>query len=54
MTALAYREPTADEHAGMAWWNALPDRARREWLQRAGSAVPAQAWAAFKAASARP
>ncbi|BAV52702.1 Uncharacterized protein MLTONO_p0232 (plasmid) [Mesorhizobium loti] len=33
------REPTLDETAGMVWWNSLSE---------AGSAVPADAWAAYK------
>lgn len=44
------REPTDDEAAGIAWWNALPDAERALWLARAATAVPAQAWAAHKAA----
>jgi hypothetical protein len=33
----------------MAWWNGLSDRAREIWLERAGTAVAADAWAQFKA-----
>lgn len=42
----------ADDAAGMAWWNSLPERARACWLRIACSAVPADAWAAFKRAGA--
>lgn len=41
-------EPTKDEQAGIDWWNALPETARARWLERAGSAVVADAWDAFK------
>jgi len=44
----ARRKPTPDEALGMAWWNGLSERQRAEWLRRAGSAVVADAWAAFK------
>ncbi len=43
------REPTEDELLGMVWWNGLYERARALRLQRAGSAVVADAWALFKA-----
>jgi hypothetical protein len=43
------RDPNDDEKAGMAWWNGLSERARALWLQRAASAVAADAWALFKA-----
>lgn len=49
MSAPTDREPTADERAGMAWWNAMSEHARREWLRKARSAVPAEAWAAYRA-----
>ncbi len=39
------REPTAEESAGMAWWNALTEGERANWLARADTAVPAEAWA---------
>lgn len=38
-----------DAHAGMAWWNALQPAERLRWLNLAGSASPADAWAAYKA-----
>lgn len=47
MSATIDREPTQTEHVGMAWWNALSEWARGEWLRKAGSAVLAEAWAAF-------
>ena len=42
------REPTADEAAGMVWWNTLKEADRAAWLARACSAVPADAWMAYK------
>lgn len=42
------REATADEQAGMDWWNALSEEQCARWLRAAGSAVPADAWAAYK------
>ena len=42
------REPTADELAGMAWWNGLSEVERAYWLGVAGSAIVAEAWRAFK------
>lgn len=42
------RAPTEDEQAGIEWWNALTEQERAEWLQKAGSAVVADAWKAFK------
>lgn len=42
------REPTPDETAGMVWWYSLSEADRADWLARAGSAVPADAWAAYK------
>ena len=46
------REPTAAEHAGMTWWNALPEQLRASWLKLAEASAPsaAGAWQAFKAA----
>jgi hypothetical protein len=43
-------EPTQDEARGMAWWNHITEAERSRWLAEAGSAVPADAWAAWKAA----
>lgn len=42
------RNPTADEIAGMQWWNSLTEAERANWLARADSAVPTEAWAANK------
>ena len=46
--------PTAhlrDAVAGIQWFNALSRAERAHWLEIAGSAVPADAWAAFKRAA---
>lgn len=40
--------PAKDAERGMNWWNALPEYSRAEWLAEAGSAVPADAWEAYK------
>ena len=46
---LAPRElRTPDEAAGIAWWNRLTEAERAQWLAVAGSAVPADAWVAYK------
>ena len=42
------REPTAEESAGMAWWTALTEGERANWLARAATAVPAEAWAEYR------
>ena len=47
MSADFDREPTAHEAAGMAWWNSLTEQQRAEWLRRANSARPADAWEAY-------
>lgn len=39
-----------DAEVGVAWWNGLSRSERADWLVRAKSAVPADAWAAYKAA----
>ncbi len=40
---------TADEAAGMAWWNALTEEQRRRWMSAAGdTGVVADAWSAYK------
>lgn len=39
---------TDDEREGMDWWNSLTESSRAYWLDFAGSAVPADAWACFK------
>lgn len=38
-----------DAEVGMASWNGLTRPERARWLDVAGSAVPAEAWAAWKA-----
>lgn len=43
--------PTADLRdavRGVEWFNSLDRAERAHWLDVAGSAVPADAWAAFK------
>lgn len=35
------------DELGMAWWNNLTAEERAEWLNRANSVVPADAWALF-------
>lgn len=42
------RPPTPDESMGMEWWNHLSEADRAAWCKRAETAVPAEAWAAFK------
>jgi hypothetical protein len=42
------RHATADEDAGMKWWNSLSEIARRFWLNQADTAVVADAWKAYK------
>lgn len=42
-------KPTSDATLGMAWWNRLTERERLHWLLMAGSDVPADAWAVFRA-----
>ncbi len=39
---------TPDEAIGMQWWNGLTRSERAAWLELAGSARPADAWAKFK------
>lgn len=42
------REPTADEEAGIAWWNSIPERQRAFWLELTNSGSAADAWAEYK------
>ena len=43
---------SADDEAGMAWWNALTERERAKWSALAGNTGRAKdAWEAFKRAS---
>lgn len=46
--AIQERNPSPDEFAGMAWWNALTEEERAKWLAQVGTAVPADAWAEYK------
>jgi hypothetical protein len=39
-----------DGHAREGWWNSISEFERSYWLKIAGSAVPADAWEAFKTA----
>lgn len=52
-------KPTADQLAGMAWWNKLSPDARRFWIELAScgwriwDVAPADAWEAFKSVQKR-
>ena len=37
-----------DALEGIVWWNAMAEQDRTAWMKIAGSAVPADAWAAYK------
>jgi hypothetical protein len=41
---------TADEQAGMGWWNALTEEQRAHWLREANTASVAEAWAYYQRA----
>jgi hypothetical protein len=41
---MAERKPTADEIAGMAWWNGMSERERAAALQLAKANTAAEAW----------
>lgn len=43
-------DPTADEAAGMAWWNALTEPMRAHWLKKieADGGSVSEAWAVFR------
>jgi hypothetical protein len=43
-----------DAEMGIRWWNGLTQAERAHWLEVAGSAVPADAWAAFKMGESAP
>ncbi|NHZ66628.1 hypothetical protein [Massilia genomosp. 1] len=45
---MSERTTTQDEQDGIEWFNSLTETGRAEWLNRAGSAVPADAWQEFK------
>jgi hypothetical protein len=38
----------SDAELGLKWWNNLTPEQRADWMQVAGSCVPAEAWALFK------
>ncbi len=38
----------SDTELGMTWWNRLTKCERADWLRRADSVVPADAWSLFK------
>jgi TRAP-type C4-dicarboxylate transport system substrate-binding protein len=38
------QKPTADELAGLAWWNGLTEEQRRAALEAANTAIAAEAW----------
>jgi hypothetical protein len=44
MTKGIEKKPTADELAGMAWWNGMPEAERKRALAAAGTAIAAEAW----------
>lgn len=44
----ATQEPRPDAWLGMRWYNGLTRLERAQWHQRAGSAVPADAWRAYQ------
>ncbi|MHB1542494.1 MAG: hypothetical protein ACYCYH_14520, partial [Steroidobacteraceae bacterium] len=48
VTRLRARSNVADALVGMAWFNGLSRSERAYWLDVAGSACPAAAWAAFQ------
>lgn len=48
MESKSERPPTADEKAGMDWWNSQPELVREFWLRVANSARAADAWAAYR------
>jgi hypothetical protein len=47
-------EAAQDARNGIAWWNHLTPTQRSYWLTRARSAVPADAWEAFKSGEIQP
>lgn len=44
----------ADAELGIAWWNRIGAMERARWLAVVGSAVPADAWAAFQSGATLP
>lgn len=49
-TSAAIRALKSDTEAGIAWWNSCTERERAHWCKVASSAVPADAWEAYKRA----
>ena len=45
------KAPLTQEELGMRWWDRLTERERADWLRRADSAVPADAWVTFQKTS---
>jgi hypothetical protein len=43
----AFAVEEVNPRQGMDWWNLLQEPERAHWLAVAGSAVPAEAWAAY-------
>lgn len=43
-----FRGATADDLAGVQWWNQLPEAERAFWLCAAETAIPWCAWNAWK------
>lgn len=48
------REPTADERAGMSWWNAMTEAERLDAMRRANADTAAAAWEFHKRQAERP
>ncbi|WP_295844964.1 hypothetical protein [Tardiphaga sp.] len=41
-------EPSENDIAGMAWWNAMEDHERKAWFDRIGTGIPRDVWELFK------
>lgn len=41
-------DQSMDAKLGMQWWNGSTEAERARWLKVAGSAIPAEAWEAYK------
>ena len=48
MSALDARKPTADDLAGIEWWNGLTEQRRAYWCSVARTATPQHAWDYYK------
>jgi len=44
--------PQEDPEIGVTWWNSMTEQTRAYWLAIAASAVPADAWHAFRRSQA--